>query len=279
MSLLRKDLKIGFIAGDVLLVGGVGYAIFATLNGPEQAAADPPAVTTDPLSGEAIGQTDAAQPAASTTEPPAPTPSTADAWDAMYPGGKPIITQQPLGAVENSPVARENSGEALVGTPNVTDPDVEGAQIVPPGAAGADNGAPAQAASQTHVVASGDNFSSIAQKYYGDAGLYALIEKANPSIDSRRLKIGQKVLIPDRGTVQKPLPQAGTAPQGPSPAPSRVGNQAGSYTVMAGDTLMRIAEKQLGRRTMWKEIYELNRDLIGNDPAALKVGMKLKMPG
>lgn len=37
-----------------------------------------------------------------------------------------------------------------------------------------------------------------------------------------------------------------------------------SYTVVRGDSLWRIAQKQLGSGTRWKEIYALNQDQINN---------------
>ena len=53
-----------------------------------------------------------------------------------------------------------------------------------------------------------------------------------------------------------------------------------SYTVKAGDTLVSIAERIYGddpKRT-FQDIYEANKDLIGDDPDQIKVGMTLKIP-
>ena len=53
-----------------------------------------------------------------------------------------------------------------------------------------------------------------------------------------------------------------------------------SYTVKAGDTLISIAERIYGddpKRT-FQDIYKANKDLIGDDPDQIKVGMTLRIP-
>ncbi|TBR14997.1 LysM peptidoglycan-binding domain-containing protein [bacterium] len=49
------------------------------------------------------------------------------------------------------------------------------------------------------------------------------------------------------------------------------------YTVEKGDTLWKIAEKELGKGYRWKYIYELNKDKI-KDPNRLKAGTKITIP-
>ena len=50
------------------------------------------------------------------------------------------------------------------------------------------------------------------------------------------------------------------------------------YKVQAGDTLSSIAEKFLEDGSKYMEIYEANKDLIGDDPNQIKVGQELKIP-
>jgi 5'-nucleotidase/UDP-sugar diphosphatase len=69
---------------------------------------------------------------------------------------------------------------------------------------------------------------------------------------------------------------AGAAGVAPSPAPDAGGGE--TYEVASGDTLLTIAEKQYGDATQWRRIYEANQDVIGSNPDALKIGMKLKIP-
>jgi ABC-type amino acid transport substrate-binding protein len=53
-----------------------------------------------------------------------------------------------------------------------------------------------------------------------------------------------------------------------------------TYVVQPGDTLSRIARAYYGDAwaTSWQRIYEANRDVIGDDPGRLRVGMTLQIP-
>lgn len=51
-----------------------------------------------------------------------------------------------------------------------------------------------------------------------------------------------------------------------------------SYIVKSGDTLSRIAKRELGSYNRWHEIYQANKDKIKN-PDELQVGMVLTIPG
>ena len=51
-----------------------------------------------------------------------------------------------------------------------------------------------------------------------------------------------------------------------------------SYTIKSGDNLSDIAQEQLGDANRWKEIYELNKDVIGDNPDLIHPGKKLKLP-
>lgn len=52
---------------------------------------------------------------------------------------------------------------------------------------------------RTHVVASGDTLTSIAEKYYGDASKWQKVFEANKDVlpNANSLQIGQKLKIPD----------------------------------------------------------------------------------
>lgn len=50
------------------------------------------------------------------------------------------------------------------------------------------------------------------------------------------------------------------------------------YVVKKGDNLWKIAKLQLGSGARWKEIYNLNRKVIGADPDKLHPGQRLVMP-
>ncbi|MGN0504980.1 MAG: CBM35 domain-containing protein [Lachnospiraceae bacterium] len=51
----------------------------------------------------------------------------------------------------------------------------------------------------------------------------------------------------------------------------------GTYTVVRGDYLRSIAKATLGKESLWKSIYEANKDIISN-PDLIFPGMKLVIP-
>jgi len=107
-----------------------------------------------------------------------------------------------------------------------------------------------------YVVQKGDSFYSIA-KTHGTT--IKAIEAANPGVDSRKLKIGQKLVLP------APSPTEATG------APALTSTGENTYTVKSGDTLTRIASRN---NTTVKELKALN----GLVTDQIKVGQKLKLP-
>ena len=72
-----------------------------------------------------------------------------------------------------------------------------------------------------------------------------------------------------------------TAPA-PVPVPQADGDaspaaRVGTYVVVAGDSLSKIAKRQYGDGKKWRRIYEANRDLI-KDPDLIYPGQKLRIP-
>ena len=114
---------------------------------------------------------------------------------------------------------------------------------------------PVPAATQDYVVIRGDNFTTIGKKFGVTAGA---ISKANPGIDSTRLQVGQKLVIPPA-----PTPSVATAAVN--------GGSENTYLVKTGDTLLKIAQVN---GTTVKEIKSLN----GLTTDRIKVGDKLKLP-
>lgn len=54
--------------------------------------------------------------------------------------------------------------------------------------------------------------------------------------------------------------------------------RAGSVVVRPGDSLWRIADRELGAGTRWPELYALNRDAIGPDPDLIQPALRLRLP-
>ena len=72
-----------------------------------------------------------------------------------------------------------------------------------------------------------------------------------------------------------------TAPAPPMSVPTSAGTSGATagkrYTVVAGDSLSRIAKREYGDANAWKRIYEANRDTI-KDPDLIYPGQTLEIP-
>lgn len=128
------------------------------------------------------------------------------------------------------------------------------------------------AGADTYTVKEGDSIASIWRSISGSERGWEKLLAANPGVDPSRLKIGQVLKVPDhKAAAASEAREAASTTTKPS--------AAGTYTVQSGDTLSRIAAKTLGDSKRWKEIYDANRDTLGNDPGTLEVGQTLKIPG
>lgn len=76
------------------------------------------------------------------------------------------------------------------------------------------------------------------------------------------------------GAIQKATADAAPAV---TPAQDPLTNAA-EYTVVSGDNLSAIAQKHYGDANRWRDIYEANKETIGANPSAIRVGMVLKIP-
>lgn len=83
-------------------------------------------------------------------------------------------------------------------------------------------------------------------------------------------KIMNFVLIEDEAETVQAAEESGAARQGEP-------ENAGSYTVVSGDSLWKIAKQLLGNGNRWQELYDLNRDKISN-PNLIHPGQVLTIP-
>ena len=170
------------------------------------------------------------------------------------------------------------------GGPRPTTPGPSG--TVPSGSVptGVSPAAPASSAAPsgetTHTVASGETMSKIAKKYFGNENAWRTIAKANPTVDPTSMKVGMKLRIPASDSATKAAKPAGSNPSTtPSAATTATaGGSDNTHVVASGETLASIARKYYGNTKYWERIYSENKGLIGSDPAALKIGQKLKIP-
>lgn len=202
----------------------------------------------------------------------------------------------------STPKPTASPSTLAMNTPRSTDPSATGARPAPrpedmkptPLARPITNSPPAAASArpapvwpQSHVIVSGETLSVISEKYYDTTQQVDRIMKANPSLNPRRLKIGDVVTIPapdaelaSDANVAKThpavKPQTPAAPLSADAAPTP--GAARTYTIRSGDTLYSIATKMLGDGKKWKQLFEKNRALLKNDPKRLKIGMVLTLP-
>jgi nucleoid-associated protein YgaU len=156
--------------------------------------------------------------------------------------------------------------------------------------------------SDEYIVQPGDSTWKVAAKFYGDGNKYTLIEKANNLKPNQPLAVGQKLIIPVLDEPVPPTPPtAPTAPTPPvapeapvvsatpaaqpttrptskpgdAPAPTET---ARTYTVKAGDSLWKIAEREQGNPYRWTELYQANTKVIGRNPDLIYPGQELTLP-
>ncbi|MBA7658163.1 hypothetical protein ES703_66111 [subsurface metagenome] len=147
-----------------------------------------------------------------------------------------------------------------------------------------------------YVVVDGDNLAVIAKKFYGD-------EEGNKTINVTRIfqanckllespdeiYVGQKLIIPPlsasaadksktentfSATIFEKVKSIGKRHLS---SDGRKAKQIRWYVVREDDSLWRIAADQLGDGSRYKEIAELNADIV-DDEDFVPVGMRLKMP-
>lgn len=124
-----------------------------------------------------------------------------------------------------------------------------------------------------HNVRSGETLTAITQRYYGDASLVDELARFNDLSDVNNVRVNHRLRIPAREVL------AGRPNSDALPPDDRAREQPvyTSYTVKKGDTLSELSMELLGTSRRWRELYELNDDVI-DDPDNLIAGTTLKVP-
>lgn len=111
----------------------------------------------------------------------------------------------------------------------------------------------------------------------GPASFFSTIGKTFKDLLARLAAFVKRLISGPEAPPSAPPPVPTPAPApAPTPAPPA---SAATYTVQKGDSLSGIAKRTLGDGNRWREIYDLNRDVIGPDPNRIGVGMTLRLPG
>ncbi|HVX12488.1 MAG TPA: LysM peptidoglycan-binding domain-containing protein [Pirellulales bacterium] len=138
----------------------------------------------------------------------------------------------------------------------------------------------------TYTVEPNDNFWRISQKVYGTGAYFKALEAHNRQQfgDRPLINVGDAISVPPVTMLQEKYPDLSPKPRKlPTErrntalvsSPARGGK---TYTVAEGDTLFDIARQELGKASRWAEIYDLNRDQVGEDFNYLSPGTQLAMP-
>lgn len=78
---------------------------------------------------------------------------------------------------------------------------------------------------------------------------------------------------PDFSNVQS----GGSSTVAAPPEPVATSGSGRTYVVVNGDSLSKIAKREYGDASKWRQIYEANKDLI-KDPDLIYPGQELKVP-
>jgi len=256
---MRPVTKVLLVLSVVALAGGVLYVASRCWNGkpPEKTAARSPG---GQVPGERVPYNDPI--------------ATYERWRNHFAGRDGETSSESARPAERDLRSSSvNEGRAVAGR---TDTPVAGAD--PPGPTlrpGSVEGevvtgrwkTPGAGPGNTYVVISGDTLYGIALKHYGDPRYIHFIEAANPGIDARVLRVGEKIVLPERETREaKPGARETAAPQ------TKV------YVVQRNDTLIGIARRFYGDSAMYRKIYEANQDILSSPNASLRVGVRLRLP-
>jgi nucleoid-associated protein YgaU len=134
-----------------------------------------------------------------------------------------------------------------------------------------------------HVVARGDNFSTLSEKYYGTSRYWKKLARVNEDVcaNPRAMQIGMKLRIPYKDELENEGQATAQAPSNDTQLTARTEDTSSEsdgrvYVVQKGDSLYKIAKQELGDGGKWKQILRKNRDVIKKDDTILP-GMKLRL--
>ncbi len=140
-----------------------------------------------------------------------------------------------------------------------------------------------------HIVTAGETLGEIAQRHLGSAARWRDIQRANASQVNAdgAIRVGMRLVIPRAApateTAARTEPESRTQPtqtQAQTLRRAEAGQESWGrrYTVVEGDTLWRIAQRELGDGGRWREILNANTDVIPGD-GGVTVGMQIRLPG
>jgi|GEM_PF-5369659 len=141
------------------------------------------------------------------------------------------------------------------------------------------------------VGATDRSWNELSQRFYGSGAWADLLRRENAAVGPP--VPGQEILVPSssmpaasiaRSAAFEPRVPGRAAPRDPKEtaagaddAASLKGETFRTYVVQEDDTLSGIAFEIYGRASLWRRIFDANRDLLP-DENDLKIGMELRIP-
>ncbi len=209
----------------------------------------------------------------------------------------PLLDPFNYGASESAGVNVSQADSSYTNEP-VYEPVVSG-QTVPPVSIEVKKPKPVRPAiPKVYVVSSGDNLADIAKKFYGEVegnrrvNIKKIFEANKNILESAdQIIVGQKLVIPPldgsgvdkdqngglfSGSLFEKVKSIGRSVTSDSAETKKRGSGK-QYVVKDGDSLWKIAAGELGSGARYKEISELNSDILKSEDN-LVVGMRLWMP-
>jgi nucleoid-associated protein YgaU len=139
-----------------------------------------------------------------------------------------------------------------------------------------------------HEVRQGDNFSILAEKYYGSQRFAELLLKANPQVkEARLLRLGTKLRIPPMKELVNPKKASektaavlaadkSKKSEDKAKTAEKKAPKEKVYIVKTDDNFYSIAREIWGNGGRWRELHAMNKSICP-DPKSLRPGMKLRI--
>lgn len=128
-----------------------------------------------------------------------------------------------------------------------------------------------RASERMYTIRDGDTLYGIAKRELGNGSLWTTIRDLNGLKDGKSLRVGTGLRLPSAGGGIERVALEGGAQTAPVEPALR------EYVVREGDTLSSIAERQLGKRSRWQEVHEINKSRV-KDPNHVAPGTRLLLP-
>jgi nucleoid-associated protein YgaU len=279
---MRKDAKIGFAIGGVLLAvltvyvlvvpshkkspapGSVTLAVPPGGSTADSSVTIPPANTTDTAKADTADKPEDAKPAVARND--------GVNWERILGGQSDAPTVKTTTPTQADAPATDTQTVATNTTPAPTNTaDIPMVAVTPPAPLPVATPATQPAGGRLYTIKPGQTLSLIAAEIYGNPRFYVAIKRANPTLDANHLKPGMRITLPDISDVKPGGHEAIAETAG-------AGSTGKTYKVQSGDTLYRISKNLYGSPKQADAIYELNKESIGADKARLRLGMVLRLP-